>query len=580
MPTKNVKDRQVASEDVSSLVSALYEAVLEPNISLGLAEQADDSSAFTATSESLFDFAVVEQALPHFDHAFELAANRHIAKKGAVRPSTLFRELPLPICTISHDLTLLSTNDKARIMLHADAQLPQSAQHALAIDPLLKKDILDAVQCATSSRKSKMLNCARDSGITQTILVAPTPASTTGTSETEASAEVLFLNFESSIDEVTGALVDIYGLTPSEAQVTAYLAQGRSLDEIAEIKGSSLHTVRTQIKCAYTKTGTCRQGQLISLALNGPATWLNIIQNKDPQSRESSASKSDEKKFRLNDGRILGYGDYGPKNGKPVILCHRLIGSRKEKPADGAILHELGVRLIVPDRPGVGYSCPAEDRPLTDWADDIQQLSFHLSIDRFYVAGISAGGPYAAACAAHLSDRVIRLGLIASHIPVDELPRGAKISGLQRIVCSMARHSPAPLQKVMEFRYSSLFNHPEDSLSRFEHDGCAADKRLLQSSEVKQITLQSFEDAALLPTSVLPKQLITISRPWGFELSKIVVPTIIWHGIQDDYCSANQIAAIAKLIPNCEAYINENWGHYFLYHEWQNVLGKLVEDDG
>lgn len=62
-------------------------------------------------------------------------------------------------------------------------------------------------------------------------------------------------------------LCELFSLTPAEARVAGKLALGRSLDEIAVELGISLETVRTHAKRALSKTGTDRQGELISLIL-------------------------------------------------------------------------------------------------------------------------------------------------------------------------------------------------------------------------------------------------------------------------------------------------------------------------
>jgi DNA-binding CsgD family transcriptional regulator/PAS domain-containing protein len=59
----------------------------------------------------------------------------------------------------------------------------------------------------------------------------------------------------------------LFGFTPSEARVAAKLAVGRSLEEIAAETRTSVETVRTHLKRALSKTGTRRQGELISLIL-------------------------------------------------------------------------------------------------------------------------------------------------------------------------------------------------------------------------------------------------------------------------------------------------------------------------
>jgi pimeloyl-ACP methyl ester carboxylesterase len=52
----------------------------------------------------------------------------------------------------------------------------------------------------------------------------------------------------------------------------------------------------------------------------------------------------------------------------------------------------MGVRLISPDRPGIGLSDPQPDRTIRDWADDIADLLDQLGVDRFAVMGWSMVG--------------------------------------------------------------------------------------------------------------------------------------------------------------------------------------------
>ncbi|MCP4332093.1 MAG: helix-turn-helix transcriptional regulator [Gammaproteobacteria bacterium] len=65
-------------------------------------------------------------------------------------------------------------------------------------------------------------------------------------------------------------LVSVYSLTPSEAQVAISLANGHSIDDIAESSHHSAHTIRSQLKSVFRKTGVSRQSELIKLLLTGP----------------------------------------------------------------------------------------------------------------------------------------------------------------------------------------------------------------------------------------------------------------------------------------------------------------------
>ncbi|MBL8405454.1 MAG: helix-turn-helix transcriptional regulator [Dechloromonas sp.] len=61
-------------------------------------------------------------------------------------------------------------------------------------------------------------------------------------------------------------LEHLYGLTHAEAELTAHLVQGESLDNIASVRRVTLETVRGQLRTIFKKTGTHRQGELVCLA--------------------------------------------------------------------------------------------------------------------------------------------------------------------------------------------------------------------------------------------------------------------------------------------------------------------------
>ncbi len=76
----------------------------------------------------------------------------------------------------------------------------------------------------------------------------------------------------------------------------------------------------------------------------------------------------------LPDGRVLAYEEYGDPAGFPVLSFHGGMSSR----LDAAPAHEAavaaGVRLVSPDRPGMGLSTYQPGRRLLDWPADVERL--------------------------------------------------------------------------------------------------------------------------------------------------------------------------------------------------------------
>jgi pimeloyl-ACP methyl ester carboxylesterase len=73
-----------------------------------------------------------------------------------------------------------------------------------------------------------------------------------------------------------------------------------------------------------------------------------------------------------------------------------------------------GACLVTGDRPGYGRSDPILGRPIAGWAQDVQELTDALGIDRFGVVGWSGGAPYADAVAAAMPDRLTGVCLASS----------------------------------------------------------------------------------------------------------------------------------------------------------------------
>jgi pimeloyl-ACP methyl ester carboxylesterase len=71
--------------------------------------------------------------------------------------------------------------------------------------------------------------------------------------------------------------------------------------------------------------------------------------------------------IKLNEGRTLGYAEFGELTGKVVFHFNGAGGSRLERPGDESILNNLDIRLVTTDRPGHGLSDPQSDRKLLDW---------------------------------------------------------------------------------------------------------------------------------------------------------------------------------------------------------------------
>lgn len=128
--------------------------------------------------------------------------------------------------------------------------------------------------------------------------------------------------------------------------------------------------------------------------------------------------EADTRLLRVADGRRLAYCAWGDPAGDPVVYLHGVPGSRYLR-HPGRVYADVRLRVITYDRPGYGLSDPSPGRTVSDTAADVVAIADDLGLERFAVAGVSAGGVHALSVAALFPDRVSRCVGIKALAPFD-----------------------------------------------------------------------------------------------------------------------------------------------------------------
>lgn len=278
--------------------------------------------------------------------------------------------------------------------------------------------------------------------------------------------------------------------------------------------------------------------------------------------------------LRLKDGRQLTYAQYGDPNGKPVFFIQGTPSSRLLRP-DEEITRLLGVRLVVFDRPGFGLSDYQPNRTLKDFPNDLAELADALGIERFAIVGISGGGPYTAATAYALPNRVTTAALVSAGGPADAPHAMDGIAPMRRIGYYIARYAPALLVPLLW-----LTNNPQRNPTKFFAQYTAhnppSDQALFAQPEFRAMMMANYSEATRQGLRGFARELWIVARPWDFRLEDICVPVLIWHGDADNSTPISMARYVASKIPNCRAIYLPNEGHLFLFKRWREILSALV----
>lgn len=278
--------------------------------------------------------------------------------------------------------------------------------------------------------------------------------------------------------------------------------------------------------------------------------------------------------IKLKDGRKLGYIDLGRSDGKPLFHFHGFPGSRLEALllADKAISE---YRIISIDRPGMGLSDFKKNRTLLDWPDDVVELADALGIDQFAVEGISGGGPYAAACAYKIPERLTSCGIISGVASKDlEIEKNLKLFSIIRffpwlfkLMIWIKSLGMKDLEKAEKNMKKALIKFPE------------ADRKVLDDPQILSNFIKESAEAFRQGSKGAYQEGKIYARSWGFNLEDISpkLKVYIWHGEVDEAVPVAMGRGMCRLIPNCVGKFYPGEGHYStIFNYYEDIIAALT----
>jgi len=276
--------------------------------------------------------------------------------------------------------------------------------------------------------------------------------------------------------------------------------------------------------------------------------------------------------LRLGDGRALGFRVWGDRDGAPLLFLHGTPGSRLKFSIGHECGRALGLALVAPDRWGYGLSDVPKAPSLPGFAADMAALMDHLGHRRFAVGGISGGGPYAAAVAACLGERVTGLALISPVGPIADSGCAAALPRFQRFCFTVLPRLPLVTAAAFGVFRSSLKWSPRLAGQLATWRGGRADKELITRPGTCERLFGSFSEG-LRPGLRGPiTDLDLFSRPWGVDLAAITAPARLWLGTADNAVPLIAARTLAARIAGCGCEELEGEGHLWIAANYPRVL--------
>jgi pimeloyl-ACP methyl ester carboxylesterase len=280
----------------------------------------------------------------------------------------------------------------------------------------------------------------------------------------------------------------------------------------------------------------------------------------------------------LPDGTVVGYAEAGDPAGSPVLYLHGSPSSRLEIGLPGICetAEDLGLRVVAPDRPGMGFST-FRRYSIADYPWLVRTFADALGLGRFAVIGVSGGGKYACACAWVLPDRVTRAALVSSTCSFDLPGAQSTWNAEDRRLYRSADRAPWLVRLFFAKVARDIRRDPNALFSAVERSVGAVDREVLASQGFREALARDASEAFRQGGRGPAHDLTLEARAWGVPYERVAVRIEIWHGEDDRVVTPEQAHILARTLPLVTEHLVPGEGHFSLFaRHAEEILRSVV----
>ena len=214
---------------------------------------------------------------------------------------------------------------------------------------------------------------------------------------------------------------------------------------------------------------------------------------------------------------------------------------------------------------------------VADFASDLEQLADSLGVERFHVVGWSMGGPYAAAVAAALPQRVESATLLAPAPVYLTATDGAERTG-KAFAWVLARDDPWQMCQLYTALGLEARRNPAAAIQMFTGAGeglTPSEMAIMNQPAISQAFVDVIVEATRQGAVGLVEDMRVELAPWGFDPASISVPVSLWQGNEDSFVGPDSPDEWAQAVPGLTIRQLPGDGHMFPFQRTDELLASL-----
>ncbi|MBE2277416.1 MAG: helix-turn-helix transcriptional regulator [Rhodobacteraceae bacterium] len=375
---------------------------------------------------------------------------------------------------------------------------------------------------------------------------------------------------------------EAFGLTGAEVEIVRGITLGLPVRDIAEARGRSAETVRTQLRSILAKTETHSQSELVRVVLGLMDVALIPTDEARAAPRIGALEPRPLQEMWLADGRRLTWIEFGDPEGRPMLFMHLDYGLIRWPAMAERAARTRSMRVIVPVRAGYGRTdlhARGTDH-LTGVALDYAAVLDQLAVQGTVAVPMGADLRFAAHLANLRPDLVRGIVGCSCQLPLRTAAQYERMDKWQRFILANARYAPKVLPFLVQAGFSLARRLGKDKFFAQVNGGSPADMETFARPDVRAAVMEGSDTCLTAKWSAheaFTRECIGSEKDWSGVLRLCTVPIVLLQGDQDPQTPVLTVKELMGDYPALSVRFLPFTGQLLFFAEWPQVLDEVAE---
>ena len=131
------------------------------------------------------------------------------------------------------------------------------------------------------------------------------------------------------------------------------------------------------------------------------------------------------------------------------------------------------------------------------------------------------------------------------------------------------------LPSLLRIVSNAINKNPYRYIERTLREAAAADKMVFADPMFRARYAASLLAGVAWGDLGMAREVLMLSKDWGFDLAEVRTPSVFWHGEMDRLVAVAGAKRLVGELPDAKLRLISEAGHYLMYSHWDSIFRDI-----